>query len=512
MNIEKSNFIKDFSKKESPEERSRLAQEIREKRTNYFNEKNNIEEKEQEKSEIVKQIEALRDQIEGYNSASFFVKIKDFFAIKKIEGELQSQLGKQSSIEDALSQSISGRQDLEETRKMVADFYTKEKKKWAELPYSKEDIKKYFTEEHLASLPMEDYVTLLQRFPGEMVTHVTRQGIRDHVHMYEHTAGMGESHNGFKNIIESKRLLSPIAAKLSKAESYHDICRLLSNEDIVTNRDALKDWNKQPTDPRKLIDKLKRLTGGNINKDFHDASAIHVAVEEVLDAIYGGERGNEIFIAVPAAHIASQYNFINSGKGAFSKSESGKNNDLYIWTENEKLGINIDAGIVFIPKDAQVDRETGSQFELDDSGNPTEIEQEKNEKNINTLAYKKSEKTITSQEYWENYFSQHPATRPLKVVYYDENLTPTEALLKWKVENGIIKKGDETTLDFNKEISNDFKRPGGDEALLHFHRLALEALEAEYDPATILHCYDKEALTGSKEDLDNAYLKMWKAI
>jgi hypothetical protein len=91
-------------------------------------------------------------------------------------------------------------------------------------------------------------------------------------------------------------------------------------------------------------------------------------------------------------------------------------------------------------------------------------------------------------------------------------MTPTEALFEWKAENGIIKKGNRASLDFNKEISNDYKRPGGNEALLHFHRLALEALNAEYDPATILHCYDSNAFTGSKEMLQEANLRMWKVI
>jgi hypothetical protein len=165
-------FIKKFSKKESTDERNKLAQEIREKRKSHFEGKRNIETKEQEKSEAVKQLEALRNQIESYNDASFFAKIKDFFAIKKLETELQSQINKLSLIENSLSESISGRQDLDETKTMIADFYAGEKEKWAEAPYSKEDIAQNFTEEHLVSLSTEDYATLLRRFPGEMITHI----------------------------------------------------------------------------------------------------------------------------------------------------------------------------------------------------------------------------------------------------------------------------------------------------------------------------------------------------
>jgi hypothetical protein len=505
-------FIRKFSKEESQEERTEIAREIWEKRKKHFKDNETIEVKEQEKNEVIKQLGTLRDQIESYNDASFFTKIKDFFAIKKKEAELQVQLGKQSSIEDELSKSISGRQDLDETKAIIANFYANEKKKWAESSYSKEDIEKNFSEEHLASLSMEDYTTLLKRFPGEMVTHVTRQGVRDHIAMFEHTAGEGEMHNGFKDMSQSKRLLAPLAIKISKAESYRDICKLLNNGEVITYRDAKSDRSKTPTDPRRLTDKLKSITEGNINKEFHDSSGIHLAVEEILDAIYGGERGNEIFVAFPSAHVASQYNFFNSGQGAFKQNESGKGNDMYVWAENEESGINIDAGIVFIPKDAQVDIETGSQFELDDAGRPIEIEQEASEVTVNTHAYKRSDRIIASQEYWEKYFKQNPTKRPSKIVYYESSITPTEALLKWKAENKIIKTGEDTKIDFNKEILNDFKRPGGKESVLSFHRLALEALEEEYSPNTILHCYDKDAFTKSGEEINDAYLKMWKAI
>ncbi len=239
MNMEKSQLIKDFSKRESPEERSRLALEIREKRRKHFVDKKIIEEKEQEKSETIKKIEALRDQVESYNDANFLIKIKDFFAIKKIEGELQLHRGKQSSIEGDLSESISGRQDLEETRKMVADFYVKEKKKWAELPYSKEDIAENFTEENLTSLSTEDYATLLRRFPGEMLTHVTRHGIRDHANLNNHQAGLGEYHDTLYKVLEKKNLKSALGIKLQENSKEEAVANFLDLEDCSSRNEAL---------------------------------------------------------------------------------------------------------------------------------------------------------------------------------------------------------------------------------------------------------------------------------
>ncbi|EKE10809.1 MAG: hypothetical protein ACD_15C00196G0002 [uncultured bacterium] len=348
MKMEQPKFIKDFSKQESSEERTRLAQEIREKRTKYFDDKKSIEAKEQEKDETVKQLELLKSQIETYNDASFFVKIKDFFAIKKIEREFQSELGKQTSIEEELDKSITGRQDLDETKTMVASFYTNEKKKWAESPYSKEDIAQNFTEEHLSSLDLEDYIALLRRFPGEMVTHVTRQGLRDHYAMREHTAGYGEFQNAFKDIANDGRLRSPLGVKLASLEKNAAIAKYLNLDNVPEKEMALQELDHEYD-----------------IKEYSNKSAIHVAAEEVANAYYGSENGNEIFFAYPSAHIASQHYF----SGQLEKSGNTWYNDQYLYTMDDK-GLDINAGLVFIPERAKVDPRTGSQYEMGRDGKP----------------------------------------------------------------------------------------------------------------------------------------------
>jgi len=348
MKIEQPKFIRDFSKKESPEERSQLAQEIREKRTKYFEDKRSIEAKEQEKSELLKKIETLRDQVESHNDASFFSKIKDFFAIKKIQAELQSQIGKQSSLEEELSQSIAGRQDLDETKSIVANFYAGEKKKWAESPYSKEDIAQNFTEEHLSSLNLENYIALLRRFPGEMVTHVTRQGLRDHYAMREHTAGYGEFQNTFKDMANDGRLRSPLGVKLATLEKNAAIAKYLNLDNLPEKEMALQELDHEYG-----------------IKEYSDKSAIHVAAEEVANAYYGSENGNEIFFAYPSAYIASQHYF----HGQLGKSGNTWYNDKYLYTMDDK-GLDINAGLVFIPEQAKVDPKTGSQYEMGKDGKP----------------------------------------------------------------------------------------------------------------------------------------------
>jgi len=546
---DQSRFIKNFSKRESPEKRSRLAQEIREKRRRHFADKNIIEEIEQEKSETIKKIEALRDQVESYNDANFLIKIKDFFAIKKIEGELQSQRGKYSSIEDDLSESISGRQDLEETRKMVADFYVKEKKKWAELPYSKEDIAENFTGENLTSLSMEDYATLLQRFPGEMLTHVTRHGIRDHANLNNHQAGLGEYHDTLYKVLEKKNLKSALGIKLQENSKEEAVAEYLELENCSSRNEALG----------RINERFVSGATGDPNS-FADLTAVHFAVEDVADSFYGSERNNEVFFAFPSALIASQYEFAgNLAEVEMDGYTDSYNNDQYVFPDIEK-GLSIDAGIAFIPKDAKVDLKTGSRYELDESKRPILAEgvQEilkarfdqlgfvqdfiqrqykidnlpenergeatekrfdsfgikdevakkilsdenilkklakiwgaKNEKNEyekiiaeycreNKFSlYKLAADPVPSKEYWENYFQQHPESKPKHLVYYVGG-DPAEALDNWRKRNGITKKDRKRDIGFaENEVSKVTKNK--DETQQRFVSIA-KSLVDKYFP------------------------------
>jgi len=547
MKMEQPKFIKDFSKQESAKERSQLAKEIREKRTKYFEDKKSIEAKEQEKSEAVKQLEALRNQVESYNDASFFIKVKDFFAIKKIERELQSSFGKQASIEEDFAKSIEGRQDLEETKVMISDFYTEEIKKWAESPYSKEDIAQNFTQEHLASLSMEDYVTLLRRFPSEMVTHVTRHGVRDHADLWQHQKDLGEYSDTVNNIFEKKALKSAIGIALQENTKEEAIAKFLKL-DSCPNREAALG---------RVHVGFKAAIIGDPHA-FADSSAIHFAAEKVADSFYGSEKGNEIFFAFPSAMIASQYEF------------SGSNNrDQFVWPDIEK-GISIDTGIAFISADARVDPESGSKYYLDqnkkvllsegideiikarfgekpgfvqdlvrkaetaDNLEPEEqikkikevfkdykiknldsaacladkeLRQElveawgtKDEKNkyeeILTIhfqknrlnPYKLAENTISSKQYWEQYFQKNPESQPKHIVYYSGG-DPTKALYDWRVKNGITKGSDVPDIGFSEnEVSKEIKNK--DETQQRFISIAHKLVDRYFPSTDKIPSYD----------------------
>jgi hypothetical protein len=526
-------FIKEFSKQQSPEERNQLAQEIREKRNTHFKDKKSIEVKEQEKSEVVKQLEVLQNQIESYNDASFFVKIKDFFAIKSVEAQLQEKFGQQVSIEKQLSAEIPGRSDLDETRTMLANFYADEKRKWAEAPYSKEDIIKNFTEEHLSSLSTNEYMSLLQRFPSEMVTHVSRHGVRDHADLGNHQKGLGEYHDTLRVVLQKKELRSALGITLQES----------SKEDAVANFLQLDNCPNRYGALGRISTKFKNQVIGDPNA-FADNSAIHFAAEEVADSFYGGESGNEIFFAFPSALVASQYEF--SGNLA----ASGGNNDQFIWPDIEK-GMPIDAGIAFIPEDVLVDSENGSRYSLNESMEvepalgiseilaarfggksgfvQTFIQQSEKLKNTdeaerafsefeitdtemkkalvdkellgelnrvwgsdnekdeyakiltkyfqkNRLSpYKLAGRTISSKEYWENFFQNNPDSRPKHIVYYSGG-DPTKTLNDWRKNNGIIKKDGRSDLGFSEnEKDRDVKNR--DETQQRFVSIAKDVVD-----------------------------------
>ncbi len=458
-----------------------------------------------------------------------------------------------------------------EAFRYLDDFYKNELYNWQYSEFSKEDISRYFNEEYLTSLSLEEYEILMQRFPSNMITHVTRQGVRDHIGMNEHSAGQGDFHNGFTNILEDKkRLISPLGVKIKEEEKTRSLTKYLENildldgkQQKYIQESSLVDVlgsSKVPTlesyrnEALNDLDKfLDGKLGGYHQNAYFDSSAIHFAAEQVADYFYGAESGNEIFFTFPGNFLASQYYF--DYKNLVKDNNDLKWNDRWIW-EKEERGISLDAGVVFIPGKTQVDKETGSKYMLDKNKNPilnqnyidiannfvgsdnfkefsekvlsaynkrsaNENEQIKSfmmelmnefgilseelrevlisyhflnshliykelkEKNgyddpfhsCNyltiekltefSLLYIKSENTITSKEYWDNYFKMHPEQKPSKIVYYEES-DPTIALNEWKKNNfmsrgadyGIPKaysKEDEGYLGFKENLTSSPK-------------------------------------------------------
>ena len=417
-------FIKDFSKKESPNERQETAQSIKAKRQEYFT-KIELDEKEKleaekianEKEKILnaelERINNLKNEISRLSELGL-TKLLNYFELKKLQADLAigqktyEELKRQRDLgltgeKNGLEKSDKNESSklLQETQAIVNEFYSVQEKKWEESEYQKEDIEKYFSEENLSSLSLEEYILLLKRFPSEMVAHVTRQGIRDHVgHMY-HLAGIDEYVDGFKKMTNDGRLRSPLGVYLVEEEKEKAIAKFLQLEETENKEDALENLNVM-TDP------ISDPRGSYI-----DRIAIHFATEEVADYFYGSEKGNEIFIVYPSAHIASNYYFagqLNSGGGS-------QWNDQWVWA-NEEKGMDLNAGIVFIPEKANVDKETGSRYELDKEKKPI-----KNTEYISTI------RKLIDSDYFDDFAKQAmeiigKMSGDYKEVVFNEKLKP----------------------------------------------------------------------------------------
>ncbi len=539
--VKEPNFLKEFSREQSKDERDKKAQEIKAKRFEYFDKKKRVkafeeetkkplrayEKKFQEKLGDIKKVEKKIDDL----SQNFPSAIKNFFKLrvlkqekvkkneelKPIEKSISKMQGRISRVKEYEAQyaTEAGKQELREAEHMVKKFYETEASKWEKSPYSKEDISRHFNEEHLTSLSLEEYVLLMKRFPREMVTHVTRQGVRDHIS--HHSGGEGQYADGFMKIAADGRLRSALGGAITSEAKEERIADMLHFEKWKDRKEAQQELEEF------LIPREAR---GGEGATYGDRAAIHFAAEEVADSFYGSERGNEIFIAYPSALIASQHHFYG-GMGGLTEKGGGAWNDKWVWA-NEEKGIDINAGIVFIPQETQVDPNTGSRYELDSSKNPIlkkknitairsvvaspdflsiadEIdaktweekgkpdfsEQRKkleekiavfgafdekvldifftNRESLHKLVaarkamdqsgggteeferleieikrglreqdllYEKPKHTISSQQFWDTYFQQHPSKRPSKIVFYKGD-DPTQALNTWRSSEGI---------------------------------------------------------------------------
>ncbi len=341
-------FLKDFSKETAQNERDALAQSIREKRSQHFEEKSIEEEEKIKKVEKIKELSADIERLSG----TAVGKVLNYFQLRKVKAEL-ANIYEETDPHASSNEKIEMRvpSEFEDAKNMVERFYSEQVKQWQEADYTKEDIEKYFTEENLASLSIEEYAILLKRFPNQTVSHVTRQGVRDHFSMWEHSAGLGRYWNGFKNITDHGKLQNALSIEVIDQEKEKKIAEFLQLDLIDTKEEALKNLDEFAGD--------RLATAGK----FADRKSIHFAAEEVADAFYGAESGNEIFFMFPAAFIASQYHF----KGSLDGRRGDKYNDVWVY-QKEQQGVNINAGIAFIPNSVQVDRKTGSRYEINDKG------------------------------------------------------------------------------------------------------------------------------------------------
>ncbi len=549
--MSEANFLKNFSKKEHAEERKKKAEEIIEARNSAQEAKGEKPEVERahvegsaELTEAIARLEKLatdidagREKIEKMSSERFG-EIRNFFALMKVRQELANIEGMQAvetptvthlrQLVDAHRMQIDDlSKRIEDPAHILATFYEEEKKAWQEALISEQDIKEHFTAEHLAGLSTEEYILLMKRFPNEMVTHVSRRGIRDHTGFMYHSAGVDEFHDSFDRVLESGKLQSALATKLEAGKAEEMIRQYVQLDNADNRQDAIA-----------MLDAEMEKQGF---ASVADVAAFHVATEDVADVYYGAESQNEVFVAHPSALIAAEYMFSGSLTDAGG---DASHNDTWIWMKEEE-GIPLDAGFVFLPKDTMVDPETGSRYATDAEKKPIvaqeridelfalvgredfakfilaaaeerrnnpaykayEVRQKITEqfgvtnerlaKKIEEyvgaelvealsgeyamkksleertrvtgamierylreehLYFKEAKSAVPAEEFWNAYFVAHPERKPKHIVMY-EGGSPAAALIKWKQDNGLTKRGKDLGIDLNrtKELQ---QRPG----------------------------------------------------
>lgn len=423
-----SDFLKDFSK-ENPDYRDRIAASIKTERKTFFENRSNAEkhvekiteeikktEKEIEKTTLeIKNLEqklsktpwykfktkkAIEYTIEDLTHGSFEDDLDDGLRWKKTKLEYLTER------KHKILSELSTPYDLPKSLlKKIDDFYESEKIRWKNQEFSAEDIKKYFSDEVLGKLSMEEYLLLWERFPNAVQTHSIRQGIRDHIGTDTmgfawHNIGEKKYFNNFKDILKDGHIKDTVSVFLGNPITKESVEKFINEDNHhFTSKDA-------------RVEYLKKLFKGTMG-DFRDRSAIHFGTNVVLDKFYGSENGNEIFVAFPSAYIVSQYPFGGDLNSGFEHMEY---NDNWVWPSNPN-GIPINSGIIFIPKDAQVDKSNGSKYLLDDNLVPI----------LDNGKLQFAKNTISSKEYWENYFQKNPESKPERIFYY-EGETGTDGL------------------------------------------------------------------------------------
>ena len=322
-------FIKQFSRENSQEERDSITAAIRERRRERDAWRAEQGVRIEGKENVETELKTLREQVDIYGDDSFLRKIKDYFAYRNVKARLAERSGELATAQGNVDQWESEKPEFQEVNTLLKNFYDGEKEKWTKADYSPKDLEQQFTEENLAKLSVDDYATLMKRFPCEMLTHVTRQGIRDHADSFWHTAGVGAFQNGFKEMLEDGKLRSSLGIALQEHSKEEAMAKFLRLDDFQSREDAL------------AMHKNKFDYSAVSSNAFADSAAVHLASENVMDSMYGSERGNEIFVAYPSAYVASQLNY--GGKGTLADRSSSQPNDKWGYTKDQE-GMRLAAG------------------------------------------------------------------------------------------------------------------------------------------------------------------------
>lgn len=270
-------------------------------------------------------------------------------------------------------------------------------------PLSETEREKYLATEAMEEMPLEDYLVLLKRLSGEAFYHVTRYGVRENTFESTgggHSAGEGSFVNSITPLLEDGHINSATSTMINTPDRLSSSVK----SEVI---EKLKNEGKTADEIVNLV--MSELDTGY----FLDRESTHFSYGKDLHHMYGGEDNYKFYFYYPVEYILQNDFFhktreqITIGKGYYDNRAGIDQtyNDFEIFNFGE--GVSTKAGILCITGDIQVDPETGSQYLLN-NGKP-ELDEDGN--------FKKPSTTISSKEYWDDYFTKHPEIKPNKIIY-----------------------------------------------------------------------------------------------
>ncbi len=292
-------------------------------------------------------------------------RLKKLFRIKdKSAAEMQTEIATMDAeMEELTSQAFALRDELEKLAQKQAELPNPEKMleayyaKMETMPLSNSEKRELLRPEVLAELSTEEYIALWRRLNPHFLSHVTRQGFRDHNAMVYHSAGLQEFHDGLTSVLRDQKLLRPPMAVRDG---------LLARDEASIQK-FVEDWALQAEDEEEAKKRLNAQLNHSLATapNYPDKTAVHFAAQIVADGYYGGEKSNEVFFLYPSDVLASQHDYaFNGWEKDFTKPQSEtKWNDVFVWPATlDNPGIPVDAGVVFLPENTPVDPQTGSKY------------------------------------------------------------------------------------------------------------------------------------------------------
>ena len=324
----------------------------------------------------------------------------------------------------------------------INDIKKDYEKKFTEIlkksPLTEEEKGKYLSTEAMEKMNLEDFLALSKRLSGEAFYHVTRFGVRENTFMSTgggHTMGEGKFVDSFTQLLKDGYIKDCTTTLISDKE----------RADSLINQEFIEEQIEAGRTAEEIVDKALSHYG---TPYFLDRESSHVSYGKDLHRMYGGENDYKFYFYYPVEYIlqndfyqSTRESQITIGQGYYYNSGGIKQqyNDFEIF--NFGKGIPINAGVLCITENIPVDPKTGSQYMLE-NGKP--ILGENGE-------FKKAQETITSKEYWENYFSLHPEIKPSKVIYgdfYTSSNEENEELKNWAKSKAIYNQDENKKQEF----------------------------------------------------------------